>query len=164
MRTPNKRTPTALVVEDDPAVARMLRIFLSTSGFQVVETTYGAEALLALEQESPDAVILDLTLPDGQGGAILDRLREKDERNAPAWVAITALDRQEATVQYGSLGNHFLGKPFDPGVLLAMLKPALPGDGERRSGRPARRAALSGEGGRQSPPARRRVQPDPHQG
>lgn len=129
MRAPNKRTPMALVVEDDPAIARMLRIFLSASGFQVRETTHGAEALLVLERESPDAVILDLTLPDGQGGAILNRLREKDEHDAPAWVAITALDREEATIQYGSLGNHFLAKPFDPGVLLAMLRSALPGAG-----------------------------------
>lgn len=84
MRPPGRRSPMALLVEDDPAVARMLRIFLRASGFEVTETPQGAEALLVLEQESPDAVVLDLMLPNGQGGAVLDRLRRKDRHNAPA--------------------------------------------------------------------------------
>lgn len=137
------RSPTVLLVEDDPAVARMLRIFLRASGFDIKDAALGAEALRVLEHESPDAVILDLMLPNGQGEAVLNRLRRPDQHSAPAWVAISSLDRSEATTRYGALGYHFLGKPFDPRVLLAMLSPALP-EGhsrDRASGGPTLRDA-----------------------
>jgi two-component system KDP operon response regulator KdpE len=123
--------PKVLVVEDEPAVARMLRISLHTAGFDVVEAVAGREALQILEQEPTDAVILDLQLEDRRGKAVLDRLRQADDGGFPVWVVISALDRQEATGCYGSLDNHFLTKPFDPWDLVRMLKTLL---SERSSG------------------------------
>jgi CheY-like chemotaxis protein len=117
--------PKVLVVEDEPAVARMLRISLRAAGFDVVEAVAGREALQILEQEAADAVILDLELPDRRGKAVLDRLRQADDSGLPAWVVISGLDCEEATGRYGSLGGHFLAKPFDPWDLVRMLERIL---------------------------------------
>lgn len=117
--------PKVLLVEDEPAVARMLRISLHTAGFDVVDAVAGREALQILDQQLADAVILDLELPDGRGKAVLDRLRKADDSAFPAWVVISGLDRDEATGRYGPLGGHFLAKPFDPWDLVRMLKTLL---------------------------------------
>ncbi len=123
-KAPSAR-PTVLVVEDEPAVARMLRISLHAAGFDVIEAVAGTEALEILEQEAADVVILDLELPDRRGKAVLDRLRQADDSGLPAWVVISGLDCQDATGRYGSLGGHFLAKPFDPWDLVRMLETLL---------------------------------------
>jgi len=124
--------PKVLVVEAEPAVTRMLRISLRAAGFDVAEAAAGGQALRILEQEPTDAVILDLDLPDRRGKAVLDRLRQADDSGLPAWVVVSELDRGEATRCYGSLGGHFLAKPFDPWNLVGMLKTFL---SERNGGR-----------------------------
>ncbi len=118
-----------LVVEDDRSVIRMLRIALVEAGFEVAQASSGAEALAVLEEACPDAVVLDLGLPDGRGGAVLGWLRQHRQPNGsgPAWVVITALDRQEAAGRYGPLDRHFLAKPFDPWELVRMLNSLLRG-------------------------------------
>ncbi len=125
----NQQTPGAppkvLLVEDEPAVTRMLRISLHTAGFDVADAATGGDALQILERESADVVILDLGLPDGRGREVLDRLRQADDSGSPAWVVISGLDREEATGRYGALGGHFLAKPFDPWDLVKMLRTLL---------------------------------------
>jgi DNA-binding response OmpR family regulator len=119
--------PTVLVIEDDKGVARMLRFCLREAGFDATEVSTGSAALCILQQEPPDAAVLDLQLPNGQGGAVLDWLRHSCERTtkSPVWVVISALDPVEAAKRYGPLGSHFLAKPFDPWELVVMLKNRL---------------------------------------
>jgi len=117
--------PKVLVVEDDTAVAKMPRFSLRGAGFDVAEVVAGGQALQILEREPTDAVVLDLGLPDGLGKAVLDRLREADERGFPAWVVMSALDREEAISRYGPSGNHFVAKPFDPWELVRILEELL---------------------------------------
>jgi CheY-like chemotaxis protein len=116
-----------LVVEDDESVTRMLRFSLHSAGFDITEVRTGREALHILKQQPPAATVLDLQLPDGQGGAVLDWLRRLQERTrtSPIWVVISALDRQEATRRYGPLGDNYLEKPFDPWDLVTMLENLL---------------------------------------
>jgi DNA-binding response OmpR family regulator len=137
--------PRILVVEDNEGLVRVLRLSLRHAGFETIEASSGREALDAMAQQSPDAVVIDLQLPNGQGGAVLERLRQLDERteSSPVWVVISALDRREATRRYGLLGDHFLAKPFDPWDLVAMLENLLC----KRIGKDPRPQA--------SPPARR---------
>ena len=115
-----------LIVEDDAAVMKMLRFCLRQAGFDTTEVSTGSEALRILQEHPPDATVLDLQLPDGQGGAILELLR-RYERTAspPVWVVISALDQEEAAKRYGPLGRHFLAKPFDPWELVAILNTLL---------------------------------------
>jgi len=123
--------PRVLVVEDDESVTRMLRFSLGSAGFDTIEVATGGEALRILKEQPLDAAVLDLQLPDGQGGAVLEWHRQLDEAasGSPVWVVISALDRDEATKRYGPLGNHFLAKPFDPWDLVAMLQNLLSAKG-----------------------------------
>ncbi len=136
-QTVRDRPPRVLVVEHDPAIAKMLRFSLRAAGFDVAAVTAGAEALNILkDQGATDGVVLDLGLPDGLGKAVLDRLQKADDRGFPAWVVISTLDRDEATSRYGPLGTHFLAKPFNPWDLIRMLAALLP---ESKGGQQRRR-------------------------
>jgi len=105
----------------------MLRFCLCEAGFDCSEVSTGGEALRLLQRQPPDAAVLDLQLPNGQGGEVLDWLRRSDERttDSPVWMVMSALDPVEATKRYGPLGSRFLAKPFDPWELVAMLKKLL---------------------------------------
>jgi CheY-like chemotaxis protein len=122
----------ALVVEDDKGVRRMLRFSLRASGFTIAETATGAEALELLKELAPDAVILDLGLPDGLGGAVLERLRQMQggDGGAPAWVVVSAMNREDVTRLFGPLGDRFLPKPFDPWDLVDRLEELLAESGD----------------------------------
>jgi DNA-binding response OmpR family regulator len=119
-RKAGRVSPRVLVVEDDDGVARVLGMCLDEAGFEVCQASAGGEALDILKTEPPDAVVLDLGLPDRLGGAVLERLRRADGQAAPAWVVLSALSREEATQRYGPLGT-YLSKPFDPYVLVRKL-------------------------------------------
>ena len=108
-----------LVVEDDRSVARMLKFSLTAAGFDVIHVTTGREAIGILNSRPPDAVVLDLGLGDGLGGAVLERLRKEpdDGNGAPFGLVMSPLDYQEVTQLYGSLK----GRPVRP----------LPADGAR---------------------------------
>lgn len=123
---------SVLVVEDDRSITRMLRFCLEAAGFGITEVATGTEALNLLETQSPQAVVLDLNLPDGQGAAVLDRLRQYPI-GLPAWIAISGLGRREATSQYGPLGQHFLAKPFDPWDLIGILEDMISRANEHRA-------------------------------
>jgi len=114
--------PSVLVVEDDPSVARMLRISLRQAGFAVIHVTTGGEALVQLQHAQPDAVVLDLGLPDDRAGDVLAKLRGREDARHPAWLVVTAQDRDDVTKRYGQLGSHFISKPFDPWGLVEALQ------------------------------------------
>ncbi len=112
-----------LVVEDNQSVRRMLRFSLRDAGFDITEVSTGMEALQTLEKDVPAAVVLDLGLPDGLGGAVLEWLRQPEHR--PVWMITSALDQDDVVKQCGSLGRHFLAKPFNPWELVMRLEELL---------------------------------------
>lgn len=128
------RQARILVVEDDAGVARMLHISLTAAGFDSTEARNGQEALDVLRQETVDAVILDLVLPDGLGGVVLDWLRRPPPHCAPAWVVISALAPREVAARHGELGESFFAKPFDPWDLIRRLNKLLHREGTQPGG------------------------------
>ena len=123
----NTANPVVMVVEDDRSVRQMLRLSLQAAGFEVTEAANGREALDLLKDGAMAAVVLDLGLPDGLGGVVLERLRRGQNGGAvtPVWVVVSALDREEATKRYGPLGSHFMAKPFNPWDLVRTLETLL---------------------------------------
>ncbi len=123
----SSESPRVLVIEDDQSVRRMLRFSLRDAGFEITETPTGGEALQHLQRQVPEAIILDLGLPDGLGGAVLEWLRQMDagKDGRPAWVVMSAQDQNDVVKQYGPLGRHFLAKPFNPWDLVMRLQELL---------------------------------------
>ncbi|HLX33999.1 MAG TPA: response regulator [Candidatus Limnocylindrales bacterium] len=86
--------PLVLVVEDDPAAADLLRVQLETAGFSLVTTASGREGLAWAADLRPDAIVLDILLPDMDGWEILQRLKGSPAtRSIPVIVASVVDDR-----------------------------------------------------------------------
>ncbi|MGA2285437.1 MAG: response regulator [Dehalococcoidia bacterium] len=127
-----------LLIEDDSAVKRMLNLSLRCGGFETTQAESGGEALRKLDADGFDAVILDLCLPDGLGGDVIQRLQATD---GPVWVAMSALDEYEAHQLFGPFRGPFIAKPFDPWDLIGLLDRLLADDLEDRRDIRERRAA-----------------------
>lgn len=110
-----------LVVEDDPVLADGLRVGLSLTGSVVDGVGTCADAHLALEVASFDAVVLDIMLPDGSGLDVLAALRARGD--ATPVLLLTALDETGDRIRGLDGGaDDYLGKPFDLDELAARLR------------------------------------------
>ena len=121
-----KRSPVLLLVEDDPALRRMLEIRLKREGFGVRAATRGEEALFFMERYSPDLLILDLMLPGIDGLEVLRRLRRQPQTRSLPVLILTARSREEDVVQGLELGaDDYLRKPFSVRELVARIRALL---------------------------------------
>jgi DNA-binding response OmpR family regulator len=123
---PAHETPSArvLVVEDDEAIADVLRRSLRAEGHEVKSAGDGAEALTAAEQFTPDLVVLDLGLPRLDGIEVLRRLRA-DGSDVPVLI-LTARTETENRVEGLDTGaDDYLPKPFERAELLARIRALL---------------------------------------
>ena len=113
----------ALVVEDDPAYARLLRLHLEANGYQVLHVERGDASLEALHDFEPDVVILDVVLPDMDGFEICRRIRQ--DSSVPI-VMLTNRAEERHKVQGLMLGaDDYVTKPFSAPELLARLTTIL---------------------------------------
>jgi two-component system KDP operon response regulator KdpE len=120
-----------LVVDDEPQFLRALATNLRGAGYEVETATSAAEALSAAGLRPPDAVILDLLLPDGSGTDVLRELRSWTD--APVVLVSAVGDEDEKIAALDAGADDYVTKPFAVGELLARLRAAL------------RRAGPSGE-------------------
>ena len=112
-----------LVVDDEPPIRKLLRMGLTTQGYQTLEAPNGKTALELLSQ-SPDLIILDLGLPDMQGHELLRTIRARNE-SVPI-VVLSSRGDEAGKVQALDLGaDDYLTKPFGMDELLARLRAAL---------------------------------------
>lgn len=112
-----------LVVDDEPPIRKLLRMGLSTQGYQMLEAPNG-KAALELLSEKPDLVILDLGLPDVQGLELLRMIRARDE-SVPI-VILSSRGDEGAKVEALDLGaDDYVTKPFGMEELLARMRAAL---------------------------------------
>jgi two-component system KDP operon response regulator KdpE len=114
--------PTALVIDDELQIRRLLRVSLEGNGYRVIEAATGQQGLSEAAQHPPDVVVLDLGLPDLDGVTILKRLREWS--HVPV-IILSVRDREEdkiAALDHGA--DDYVIKPFSTGELLARLRVA----------------------------------------
>jgi two-component system KDP operon response regulator KdpE len=112
-----------LVVDDETPIRRLLRTALSAEGYEVLEAEDGDGALAMAAREKPDAVLLDLGLPDQDGIEVLSRLREWSPMPV---VVLTARDAEAQKIAALDAGaDDYVTKPFGMGELLARLRTAL---------------------------------------
>jgi len=112
-----------LVVDDEAAIRRLLRGTLTRAGYAVVEAEDARDALRQAASEHPDAVLLDLGLPDRDGLSIIQLLRARDAAVVLVVSARDAVDEKVTALDLGA--DDFVGKPFDTDELLARLRVAL---------------------------------------
>ena len=126
--TAPKPQPTLLVVDDEPAVRRVLSMRLQLAGYRVVCAEDGEEALEKFAAEQPDLVVLDVMMPKLDGFAVCRRLRAE---SAVPIVFLSSLDAIAEKVAGLDLGaDDYLSKPFSPKELEARINRIL-----RRVGR-----------------------------
>jgi two-component system KDP operon response regulator KdpE len=124
------RAARILVVDDEPQVLRGLHAALSAAGYEVETAATAADAIDAAALRPPDAVVLDLRLPDGSGVDVCARIREWSQ--VPV-VVVSAVDEETEKVAALDAGaDDYVTKPYAVGELLARLRAAL-----RRGAAPA---------------------------
>ena len=112
-----------LLVDDERELREMVETILREAGYEVVAATCCGEALERFEQSHPDAVLLDVMLPDGDGFTLFQRLRER--RDAPV-LFLSARDEDAARLRGLGLGaDDYITKPFLPEELRLRLGAVL---------------------------------------
>ena len=126
------RKKQILIVDDEPAIVRLVRVKLESDGYAVLTASRGEEALQMLQVDHPDLVILDLMMPDMDGTETLRRIRSRSQLPV---IMLTALgsDREKVKGLEGG-ADDFVTKPFNPDELVARVAAVLRranGDGAR---------------------------------
>jgi two-component system KDP operon response regulator KdpE len=116
-------TPLVLVVDDEPQILRALQTSLRAAGYDVATATTAEGALAAAAMRPPDAVILDLVLPDGRGSDVSRELRTWS--TAPVLVLSVVGDEAEKVAALDAGADDYVEKPFSIDELLARLRALL---------------------------------------
>jgi CheY-like chemotaxis protein len=124
---PKDRKLQALVVEDEPYLAKFLRTYLVLEGFEARIASNRQEIIDALRQPPvPDLVLLDVTLPDADGFNILQKIRQHPALRAVPIIMLTAQATREAVLKGLAGGaDGYMTKPFEVENLIAGIRTVL---------------------------------------
>ena len=134
----NEPAPVVLVIDDEVQIRRFLRAGLELDGFVVHDAETGTDALKSVTLKQPDLVILDLGLPDMDGGDVLERLRSWS--TVPLIVLSVRSNEAEKVRLLESGADDYVVKPFSIPELLARINALL------RDNMPALRLTAQGPG------------------
>jgi two-component system KDP operon response regulator KdpE len=121
-----------LVVDDEPQIVRGLKVILRDAGYEVGIAENKEEALAALSVRPPDAMVLDLLLPDGSGVEVCREVRAWSQ--LPILVLSAIGDEREKVRALDAGADDYVTKPFNPEELLARLRALLRRGGEEAGG------------------------------
>lgn len=131
---------TVLLVDDDVKLLKLLRTYFEKDSFSVLTATNGIAALRLISEHAPDAVVLDLMLPEMDGWAVCRQLREDNE--IPI-LMLTARDAESDRLEGLEIGaDDYVVKPFSPREVVARVKAIL----RRSRGQTMRTAPLFFDG------------------
>lgn len=115
-------SPRILIVDDERAIRRLLGTAVERAGYRIVEAENAREAMIALQIDKPDAVLLDLGLPDRDGVELIPLIKAA----GAAVLVISAREATEEKVTALDLGaDDYVTKPFDTEEVLARIRAAL---------------------------------------
>lgn len=113
---------TILIVDDEPAIRRLLHAGLTRADYRVVEAGSAKETLAAVQIDKPEVVLLDLGLPDRDGLELIPIIKGI----GPAVIVVSARDATDQKVAALDLGaDDYVSKPFDSEEVLARIRTAL---------------------------------------
>lgn len=113
-------TSTALVIDDEQQIRRLLRIVLEEDHYRVLESDSGKQGLSDVALRRPDVVLLDLGLPDMDGLAVLKRLREWS--HVPVLILSVRDGPEDKVAALDAGADDYVTKPFESAELLARLR------------------------------------------
>jgi two-component system KDP operon response regulator KdpE len=123
-----------LVVDDEAAILRFLKPALEANGYEMTSAGTVAEALKRTAAGSPDIVLLDLGLPDGDGKDVIRQARQWSD--VPI-IVLSARERETEKIEALDLGaDDYVNKPFNVGELMARMRAALRHRMQRKSETP----------------------------
>lgn len=112
-----------LIIDDEEQIRKTLEITLKTNNYNVTQAGTGNEGLIKASNHPPDLILLDLGLPDKDGMAVLDELRQWHTRPI---IILSVQSSEELIIRALDKGaNDYLSKPFRTGELLARIRSAL---------------------------------------
>jgi PleD family two-component response regulator len=115
-----------LVADDDPHIAELVRVNLESRGYRIFYAQDGAAAIETAERESPDLILLDITMPKMDGFEVCRRLRESESTRLIPVLVLSARDRPVDKIAGLKLGaDDYMTKPFDVDELLARVEAIL---------------------------------------
>ena len=107
-----------LVVDDDRSICQLYRTALTLSGFSVEVAADGFGALLKIDAQKPDLIVLDLQMPRVDGLSVLDELRANTDTEEIPVVVVTGADHRRAASQATAV----LTKPCEPEALISVIE------------------------------------------
>jgi len=118
-----RRQLRVLVVDDERDTVLTLLELLRDEGHETRGLYRGTDAIAAMQSFDPDVVLVDIAMPDMSGWDVAREIRANCGASRPLLIAISGLYKQSADQILGKLAgfNHYIAKPYDPSVLLAML-------------------------------------------
>ena len=115
--------PKILVIEDDPQIRKFLTITLTSHDYAIIPAETGGEGIRLATSVKPDAVLLDLGLPDMDGAEVIASLREWSKLPI---IVLSVRNQEEEKVKAFDIGaNDYVTKPFGTAELLARIRAAL---------------------------------------
>jgi two-component system KDP operon response regulator KdpE len=130
---------SVLVIDDEAAILRFLKPALEANGYAMSSAGTVADGIRRIAAESPEIVLLDLGLPDGDGKDVLRKTREWSD--VPV-IVLSARERESEKIEALDLGaDDYVNKPFNVGELLARMRAALRHRMQRKAETPVLRVA-----------------------
>ncbi|MBC7636200.1 MAG: phosphate regulon transcriptional regulator PhoB [Acetobacteraceae bacterium] len=122
----NQTKPLVMVVEDDAAIATMLRYNLEKHGYRVEEAVDGQEAIIRIAETQPDLVLLDWMLPVMSGIEVCRQIRRRPEtRDLPVIMVTARAEDQDSVRGLNTGADDYITKPFSIEALLARVRALL---------------------------------------
>jgi excisionase family DNA binding protein len=118
--------PLVLIVDDDDKLREFVRVNLEMEGYTVREAASAREGLDALEEQSPDLVLLDVMMPEMDGWEMLRQLHERHGMGAIPVIVFSGKVEEDAGEVAARGAQAFIGKPFSPQSLIERTKALLP--------------------------------------
>ncbi len=125
LKTVNGHKNRVLIIDDDLANVKLLSIYLEKD-YDIIVAYNGKEALLKIEHEKPDIVLLDIMMPDISGYEVCERIKSNEPASFTPVIMVTALSDVEAKIRSIDIGaDDYLTKPIIGEELLARIKSLL---------------------------------------
>ncbi len=118
----NNDVKNVLVVDDEPDALELVKLVLESGGFKTILATSGKEALAQIETVRPDAVLLDIMMPDMDGWDVFRKIKEKDPGIPIAILTAKAQNLDRLLGLHVLKADDYITKPFGKNELIGKVK------------------------------------------